>query len=76
MMLIDNWRETLRHAWSVRFNLLSAAFAFIEMWAPQVSDGLQQLAPFLPPKVVAALSATCAIVAFVARFVPQKKVSG
>jgi len=51
MKLTDNWVQILKHAWSIRFNLLSA-----------VSAGASAMLPYVTPgsKAFAALSAILA----------------
>lgn len=64
MKLIDNAREVLLKAWSVRLAILSAAFAVSEAVLPV-------LAGMLPPKTFAILAALSACGTVIARLVAQ-----
>jgi hypothetical protein len=66
-MLVANWREVLRHAWSVRLLALAA-----------VLSGLEVALPFLgflpiPAGSFALLSGLTTAAAFIARLVAQKQ---
>ncbi len=67
-MLIDDWREILRHAWSVRLIALAAILSAVEVALPLVQGMLE-----LPTGLFAALSGLSTAGAFVARFLTQKK---
>lgn len=64
MTLIDNARDVLLKAWSVRFILLAGALSGIEVILPQLSESF-------PPKTFAILSGLCTFAALVARVVAQ-----
>ena len=67
MSLVANWRRVLRHAWSVRFNVLLAFAAGADAANGYFADG--RLGP-------AALVFAVSALATGARFVAQDKVSG
>jgi hypothetical protein len=46
MKLIDNWRQILKHAWSIRMSLLALVFAGLEAGLPVFSDTIPH-GPFL-----------------------------
>jgi hypothetical protein len=64
MTLIDNARDVILKAWSIRFILLAGALTGIEVILPQ-------LAEFFPPKTFTILSGLCTFAALVARVVAQ-----
>lgn len=68
MTLIDNAREVLLKAWSVRLAALSALFSALDL--------LNQLLPFLtgvlPDKTLTVAAAVCGAAAVVARFLKQQ----
>ena len=68
MTLIDNAREVLLKAWSVRLAALSALFSALDL--------LNQLLPFLsgalPSKTLTVAAAVCGAAAVVARFLKQQ----
>jgi putative flippase GtrA len=72
MQLVDNWRETLRHAWSVRLILLAAVLSAGEV-VMQFATPPDQPLPKLLFGIAAGLVAGAA---FVARFVVQRHLSG
>jgi len=65
MRLVENWRDVLRRAYSVRLMLLAAALSGLE-----VAGSLP-----IPAGAFAALSFLTVAAAFVARFVAQKGLS-
>ncbi len=67
MKLIDDFGVVLRRAWSIRLSLLSAVFAGLET----ISSLLPALP--LPPRLMIALSAACAVGAALSRVVAQPK---
>ena len=69
MDILNNWRDILAHAWSVRFMALAAALTGLEVAAPYLSE----LVP-VPTGLFAALSGLCSAAALVARVVAQKDV--
>jgi hypothetical protein len=67
-VLIRNWREVLKKAWSIRLMLLAGLLSAIEVVLPLfVYD--------LPQGLFAALSGLVVMAAFVARLLAQKGVS-
>lgn len=69
-MLVSNWRDVLRKAWSVRLLLLAGLMSGLEVALPLV-DGLYEI----PRGVFAALSGMTVAGAFVARLIAQKGLS-
>lgn len=68
MTFVTNWREVLRHAWSIRLILLAALLS-----------GLEAVLPFLgwiPHGPLAILSFFVISGAFIARLVAQSTISG
>lgn len=70
-ILVSNWRDVLRYAWSVRLSALAVLFIFLDVALPLL-DGLLPI----PRQTFAVLCGLASAGAFVARFVPQKTVSG
>jgi len=70
MMLVANWREVLRHAWSIRLMLVAALLSGLDAAQPLVAG----LVP-IPPMVFAALAALISAGAFAARLVAQEQVT-
>lgn len=70
MKLVANWRDVLRHAWSVRLLILAGVLSGVEVALPLL-DGLLPI----PQGVFAGLSGLVVCGAFVARFVAQKGLS-
>lgn len=68
MKLIDNWREVLRKAWSVRLMLLAALLSGAEIVLPLFHEAL-------PRGLFVVLSFLTVAGAFVARLVAQKGLS-
>lgn len=66
MTLIDDAKQVLLKAWSVRLALLAAAFSAAEVALPF-------FAPFLPPKTMAVMALLASAGAAVARVVAQPK---
>lgn len=64
MKLIEDAKNVLLHAWSVRLALLAAAFGAAEVALPF-------FAPFVPPKTMAILAALTSTAAAIARIVAQ-----
>lgn len=68
MTLIDNAREVLLKAWSVRLAALATVFSLLDL--------LNQLLPFLtgvlPDKTLTAAAAVCGAATVVARFLKQQ----
>lgn len=69
-MLVSNWRDVLRKAWSVRLLLLAGLLSGLEVALPLI-DGVYEI----PRGVFAALSGITVAGAFVARLVAQKGLS-
>jgi hypothetical protein len=65
--LYDNWKDILKHAWSLRFMGLAFVFTTLEVALPFFSEAV-------PQRVFGALSGLCAAAAFVSRLVAQKGV--
>lgn len=67
-MLVSNWRQVLKRAWSVRLLVIAA-----------VLSGLEVALPILPiaiaPGIFAALTAITTAAALVARVMAQKSIS-
>jgi hypothetical protein len=68
MMLVANWREVLRHAWSIRLTLVAAVLSGLEVAQPLVAGLLP-----IPPIMFAGLAALISAAAFVARLVAQEQ---
>lgn len=71
MNLTRNWRAVLRHAWSLRLALLSAALGGAELVVQVFMDD-----PPIARGAFAALGAFVSISAAVARVVAQAPISG
>lgn len=69
-MLVSNWRDVLRKAWSVRLLLLAGLLSGLEVALPLI-DGVYEI----QRGVFAALSGVTVAGAFVARIVAQKGLS-
>lgn len=69
-MIITNWWQVLKRAWSIRWIVLAGALSGVEVFLP-IIDGYIDI----PRGIFAALSgfATCA--AFISRIMVQKGVS-
>lgn len=70
MKLVENWRDVLRRAYSVRLMLLAAALSGLEVALPFLEGAIP-----IPTRAFAALSFLTVAAAFVARFVAQKGLS-
>lgn len=68
---VENWREILRHAWSVRLMLLAALLSAIEV-SIQVLLAFSVKLP-IPGGLFAAFAGFVTLAATVARFVAQQK---
>ena len=64
LCLLENWRQVLRRAWSIRFSVLAAAFTAAEGVVPLLGD-------ILPRGVFVLLAFAASIGATVARIVAQ-----
>lgn len=69
-MLIDNWRQVLKRAWSVRLILLAGLLSGLEVALPLLG-GIYPI----PTGIFAALTFLSVGGAFVARLVAQKGIS-
>ncbi|POO54480.1 hypothetical protein CPJ18_02015 [Agrobacterium rosae] len=69
-MLVQNWRQVLKRAWSVRLMIIAAILSGLEVALPLI-DGVVEI----PPGVFAALSGLTVAGAFTARLLVQKGVS-
>ena len=65
MKLYDNWKDIVKHAWSIRFIILAGLLSGCEVILPLFSDSI-------PDKLFAVLSFVFVAAAFVARIVAQK----
>jgi len=70
MNILNNWRDILVHAWSVRLMALAAALTGLEVATPYLSG----LVP-IPTGLFAALSGLCSAAALVARVIAQKDIA-
>ena len=66
MSLVDNWRDVLRKAWSVRLIVLAFVLSAAEVMLPFFDDAF-------PKGIFAALSGLTVAGAFVARLIAQKE---
>lgn len=64
--LIADWQWVLKHSWSVRLMLLSAALSGAEVILPLFSDGM-------PKHLFAVLSFLTVVAAAIARFALQNR---
>jgi hypothetical protein len=65
MKLLEDWKEILRKAWSIRFIVLAGVLSGIEVILPFFADAI-------PRGVFAILSFAAVSAAFVSRIVAQK----
>ena len=65
MTLLEDWKEVLRKAWSIRFIVLAGVLSGIEVILPFFADAI-------PRGVFAILSFAAVSAAFVSRIVAQK----
>lgn len=68
MTLINDWKEIIRKAWSIRLILLAGMFSGLEVIIPYVPE----LFPQLPRGLFALLSLAATGGAFVTRILAQK----
>lgn len=68
MRLLDDWKDILRRAWSIRLMLLAAVFSGIEIALPL----LEGILP-VPRGAFAAMSGLTTAAAFVARLLAQQE---
>lgn len=71
LRLLPEWREILARSWSQRFSVLAAVLSAVEVGFSVVAS-----APPIPVGVFAALSALTSALAFWARLVAQRNLSG
>lgn len=69
-MLVKNWRDVLRRAWSVRLLIVAGLLSGLEVALPLI-DGLYEI----PRGIFAAFSGLTVAAAFVARLIAQKGLS-
>lgn len=69
-MLVHNWRQVLKRAWSVRLMIIAAILSGLEVALPLVDRYVD-----IPPGIFAALSGLTVAGAFMARLLVQKGVS-
>lgn len=69
-MLVRNWRQVLKRAWSVRLMLIAGLLSGLEFAIPYL-DGYVDI----PPRLFALLSGLTVAAAFVARLLAQKDVA-
>lgn len=67
-MLIENWRDVLKKAWSLRLMFLAALLSGLEVALPFFSDAV-------PDRLFALLSFFTVAGAFAARLIAQKGLS-
>ncbi|MUZ74226.1 hypothetical protein GOZ90_16180 [Agrobacterium vitis] len=70
MDLLPEWRRVLKHAWSIRLNLLAGFFAGMEIALPIVDQWFS-----IPRGMFAALSGFTTMASTIARLVAQRNVS-
>lgn len=63
-MIIGNWREVLKKAWSIKFMLLSAVFSGLEAALPYLDN-------FAPKGLMAFLSLAAVSGGLISRFIQQ-----
>lgn len=66
-MLIENWWQVLKRAWSIRWIVLAGFLSGLEVFLPLI-DGYWDV----PRGVFAALSAVATFAAFISRILVQK----
>lgn len=69
LMLIDDWRTILRHAWSIRLAILAALLSGVEIVLPLFADAF-------PRGLFAAMSFVATAAATVARLIAQPRMRG
>jgi len=70
MKILNNWRDILAHAWSVRLMALAAALTGLEVATPYLSEIVS-----IPTGLFAALSGLCSAAALVARVIAQQDIT-
>ena len=66
LTLIDNARDVLRYAWSIRFMLIAGAITVVR-------ETLPDLVTLLTPRTFSVLTATFTALAVIARLIRQKE---
>jgi hypothetical protein len=69
LRLIENWRQVLAHAWSVRWMFLGNVMAALPLLVDQFQAYVSQ-------RAYAVLLVAANLLAFFSRFLKQEKVSG
>lgn len=69
MKLVSNWRAVLRHAWSVRLNIIAAVLSGLEI-AIMLMDGYLPI----PQGLFASLAFVTSVAANISRFVAQRTI--
>ncbi len=69
--LVHNWRDLIRHAWSLRLIVVAGLLSGAEIVLPLLQDFLP-----IPHGIFAGLSFLTVAAAFVARLLAQKSISG
>ena len=67
MKLIDNAKQVLLRAWSVRLAAATTLFSLLEL----MNEVLPFISPLVPDKMFTALAALCGAGAVVVRFIKQ-----
>jgi hypothetical protein len=70
MKLIDNWKDVLTKAWSVKFGMLGGLFYVVNALI-DLGGVLPYLQDYLPPKTFLVLALVCALAGFISRFFKQ-----
>jgi len=68
MRLIDDWRWTIRYAWSIRLIIVAGFFAGAEVALPFIDQWLS-----IPRGLFAAISGFTSMAALISKFVAQKR---
>lgn len=69
--LVDNWKDILRHSWTIRLIVLAAVLSGCEVALPFLEGYLP-----VPPRTFAVLCFIVSAAAFPARLIVQAKLSG
>ncbi|MBB4005791.1 DUF7940 domain-containing protein [Allorhizobium taibaishanense] len=70
MDLLPEWRRLLKHAWSIRLNILAGFFAGMEIALPIIDQWVS-----IPRGLFAALSGLTTMASTIARLVAQRSLS-
>ena len=70
-MVVPNWRDVLKHAWSVRIMLVAVVLSGAEAVVPYLDTLID-----ISPKRFAAIMFFVSMAALAARFAAQKKITG